>query len=89
MNNIEIFLIIIVTVWTIAFIIFCSALIFIIVKVKSSIDRINQMVEKAESVTGEVGSSLRNVATGLAAIATKNLVTSVAKKILKLRSKRA
>lgn len=89
MNNVEIFLITIVTIWTIAFVVFCAALIFIVIKVKQSIDRINQMVDKAESVTGEVGSSLRQVATGLAAYATKNLVTSVAKKLLKLKGKKS
>lgn len=87
MNPIEIFLIIIVTIWTIVFVVFCAGVVFAALKIRKTLKKIDQMLEKAESATGEIGSSIRHVVGGIAALATKNLVTSVAKKVFKLKGR--
>ncbi len=88
MTPLEIFLISIVTIWTLVFIVFGVALVFVLIQLKKALDKINQMIETAEEVTWDVGSSLKTAATGVTAIITKNLIGSLAKKLLSLKSQK-
>lgn len=88
MSSLEIFLIITITIWTAVFIVFGTALVFVLIQLKKALDKINQMIETAEEVTQDVGSSLKTAATGVTAIITKNLIGSLAKKLLSLKSQR-
>lgn len=88
MSSLEIFLIITITIWTSVFIVFGVALVVVLIQLKKALDKINQMIETAEEVTQDVGSSLKTAATGVTAIITKNLIGSLAKKLLSLKTQR-
>lgn len=88
MTPLEIFLIIIVTIWTAVFIVFGVALVFVLIQLKKALDKINQMIETAEEVTQDVGSSLKTAASGVTAIVTKNLIGSVVKKLLQMKTQK-
>ncbi|OGE30913.1 hypothetical protein A2631_04495 [Candidatus Daviesbacteria bacterium RIFCSPHIGHO2_01_FULL_44_29] len=82
MTPIEIFLIIIITIWTLVFIAFGVALVFVLIQLKKALDKVNQMIETAEEVTQDVGNSLKNAASGMAGLVTRNIVTNFVKKIV-------
>ena len=47
-----------------------------------ALDKVNQMIETAEEVTQDVGNSLKNAASGMAGLVTRNIVTNFVKKIV-------
>lgn len=88
MTGLEVFLIIVITIWSLVFIAFGIALVFVLIQLKKALDKVNIMIDTAEEVTHEVGTSFRNIAAGIATIATKNLIGAAAKKFIQMRSGR-
>lgn len=62
MALLEIALVILVSIWSIIFVIIAIALIIILSKVQKAIDKINHILETAEDVTEGVGGPLKTIA---------------------------
>lgn len=88
MTSLEVFLIVIITIWTLVFVVFGVILVFVLLQLKKALEKINGMINTAEDMAHEVGTSFKSVAAGIATIATKNLLGAAAKKIVQLRSGR-
>lgn len=81
MSYLEIFLIIIVTIWTLVFISFGIALVFVLLQLKKALDKINHMVETAEEVTQDVGNTIKRSASGVAGVFAGSALGGIIKKI--------
>ncbi|KKQ67462.1 MAG: hypothetical protein US86_C0001G0389 [Candidatus Daviesbacteria bacterium GW2011_GWA2_38_24] len=85
MTTIEILLLILVILLSLGFILMSVISIIILLQIKQALDKVDNIVKTTEEVTREVGISVKAIVTGIAALVTKNLVGSVAKKVAKLR----
>lgn len=65
MTPLETALVILVSIWSIIFIIIAAALIIILSKVQSALNKINKILDTAENVTEGVGGPLKTVASSI------------------------
>lgn len=88
MTTIELLLLILVILLSLGFIVMGVISIIILLQIKRALDKVDIIVQSAEEVTREVGTSVKAIVTGVTALVTKNLVGSVARKVAKLRGSR-
>lgn len=77
MEILELFLIILVSVWTVIFIIIAIILLFIFFAVKKALGRANRILEETENVAKRVDLPSKVVIASILAFMTKNIATSV------------
>lgn len=85
MSPLELALVLLVTIWSIIFVVIGVSLVLLLREVKKALDSINHILENAENITEDVGSSLKTAASGVAGLLANNLIRSVFTKVAKLK----
>lgn len=77
MELLELFLVILISVWTIIFIIIAISLLFIFFAIKRALGKANRILDQTENVANRVDLPSKVVIASILAFMTKNIATSV------------
>lgn len=80
MGALEIALVILVTIWTVIFIIIGVAVVIFLKGIKQALDRINHIIETADSMAEGVSGPIKAAAAGLAGIVGKAAINQIKKR---------
>ncbi|MBI2011350.1 hypothetical protein HYS91_01145 [Candidatus Daviesbacteria bacterium] len=77
MSALEIALVILISIWSLIFVIIAIALLVFLRQVKLALDRINKILENAEDVAEGVGAPLKMAAAGVAGLLSRFKIPSL------------
>lgn len=79
MNGLEIALVLLVSVWTLIFIILAVVMLIIFLAIKRAVDKFNNLLDQTERAAEEVQLPLKMAMAGIAGLASKNAFDAIKK----------
>lgn len=77
MSGLEIALVILVSVWTLIFIILAVVMLFVFLAIKRTVDKFNHLIDQTERAAEEVQLPLKMAMAGIAGLASKNAFDAI------------